>query len=118
MPDERRSHPHRDGSLKLHDICFLTEVTVKRIALAFFGIMFDLCDTCCHLLQSILLNISCVLAVVSGRAGGSSTGIVRSKYTVLLNKAKMFLELLSGKGLENTTSLYRFKYKVTFTIFC
>ena len=56
MPDERRSHPHRDGSLKLRDVCFLTEVSVKRIALAFFGIMFDLCDAYCHLLTEYFVD--------------------------------------------------------------
>jgi hypothetical protein len=37
-----------------------------------------------------LLIFSCVLAVVSGRTGLSSTGIVGSKCTILLNKAKSF----------------------------
>lgn len=56
MPQERRSHPHRNGSPKLRDICFLTEVSVKRIALAFSGIIFDLCDTYCHLLTKYFVG--------------------------------------------------------------
>jgi hypothetical protein len=88
MTEECRSYPHRNGSLKLRDICFLTVVSVKLIALTFSGIMFDLCDTYRHLFIEYVVDFLCVLAVVSGRTRGSSTGIVGSKCTILLNKAK------------------------------